>query len=123
MKKNLSIHSSHTFPFSFRLPPTNKLTSPLSSHQQPLSPPFSSPFLLFFCSYTHSSIPLVSQHGQPCLWPVACASQTMHGKVPPPLFFHTCHAKGEGEETSFLGPPSLLKGSTSILSNNFKYRI
>uniref|UniRef100_F6HS89 Uncharacterized protein n=1 Tax=Vitis vinifera TaxID=29760 RepID=F6HS89_VITVI len=28
----------------------------------------------------------------------------MRGKVPPLLFFATCHAKGEGEETRFPGP-------------------
>ena len=108
-KVNPGTHGIHTSSFSF-LELFSSLDPLLLSDVSPLLL-LSSSFLLWQAT-TCPAVPLSASmgdpnhpHGQPCLWPVACAACLVHGG--PPL--HKCHEK---EKKSSPGPPLLQKGST-----------
>ena len=88
------INGNHTFTFfssgclqPARFPhlPASLLTSKtsFSFSRKPLLSFFSRK-PSFFCSYTHSPIPPISQHGPPRLMPVACASPGHEWEGPSP---------------------------------------
>ena len=107
--------------FSSRKTPKRKIPLPHLSgtiHLHQLSPTFLFPPSASMGDPNHP-------HGQPCLWLVVHISA--HAWEGPPLFFHRCHAKGEGKEKKSPQAPSLQKGSTFtytfLLNVSFYFKI